>query len=178
MSGLKLSLNTVKRYARVTEPERLKRAPQYRSNLVDPYRDHLRLRRGQEPAASMRTLFNEITAFVYSGSMNLLCRYIIQGRVEGDRPPISPRCFARLLLTRPDRLTDKQIRLGDELSATCPEMIDLADRIATFTELLKPRPANDTLPDGCIATVRAADLPHLHTFAGGLDQDRNASTPD
>jgi len=35
---LKLALNTVKRYARVTEPERLKRAPQYRPTLVDPYR--------------------------------------------------------------------------------------------------------------------------------------------
>ena len=39
---LSLSLNTVKRYARITEPNRLVRAPKYRPTLVDPYRDHLR----------------------------------------------------------------------------------------------------------------------------------------
>jgi transposase len=171
---LKLSLNTVKRYARVTEPERLKRAPQYRSTLVDPYRDHLRLRRAQEPAVTIRTLLDEITALGYSGSMNLLYRYITQGRVEGDRPPISPRSFARLLLTHPDKLTDKQIRLRDGLTAACPEMIDLAGLIATFANLLKPRPGNDVLLDGWIATARAADLPQLHTFTRGLTNDRDA----
>jgi transposase len=46
---LNLALNTVKCYARVPEPERLIRAPQYRPTLVDPYRDHLR-RRAEEPA--------------------------------------------------------------------------------------------------------------------------------
>ncbi len=35
---LNLSLNTVKRYAHATRPERLQRAPQYRPTLVDPYR--------------------------------------------------------------------------------------------------------------------------------------------
>lgn len=71
--------------------------------------------------------------------MNLLYRYITQGRVEGDRPPISPRSFARLLLTHPDKLTDKQIRLRDELTTGCPEMIDLADLITGFAGLLKHR---------------------------------------
>jgi transposase len=171
---LKLSLNTVKRYARVTEPERLKRAPQYRSTLVDPYREHLRVRRSEEPAVTIRTLLDEITALGYSGSMNLLYRYITQGRVEGDRPPISPRSFARLLLTRPDRLTDKQIRLRDQLAGACPEMIDLTGLIGAFAGLLKPRTGNDVLLDGWIETARAADLPHLHTFTRGLDQDRAA----
>ncbi|WP_372412362.1 hypothetical protein [Streptomyces luteireticuli] len=39
---LNLALNTVKRYARHTEPEQLIRAPAYRPTLVDPYREHLR----------------------------------------------------------------------------------------------------------------------------------------
>jgi transposase len=171
---LKLSLNTVKRYARVSEPERLKRAPQYRSTLVDPYREHLRSRRSQEPAVSVRTLLDEITALGYGGSMNLLYRYITQGRVEGDRPPISPRSFARLLLTHPGKLTDKQIRLRDDLTAGCPEMIDLAGLITAFADLLTPRPGNDALLEDWIATARDADLPHLHTFTRGLDQDRDA----
>ena len=87
---LNLSLNTVKRYARATEPERLQRTPQYRPTLVDPYREHLRSRRSQEPGVTVRTLLEEIKTLGYGGSFNLLYRYITQGRVEGDRPPISP----------------------------------------------------------------------------------------
>ncbi|OHV57448.1 hypothetical protein BCD48_43075 [Pseudofrankia sp. BMG5.36] len=41
---LNLGLNTIKRYARVAEPERLQRAPQYLPTLVDPYREHLKRR--------------------------------------------------------------------------------------------------------------------------------------
>ena len=48
---LNLSLNTVKRYARASEPERLPRAPQYRPTLVDPYRDYRRERRTEDPAS-------------------------------------------------------------------------------------------------------------------------------
>jgi hypothetical protein len=79
---LNLALNTVKRYARVGEPERLQRAPQYRPTLVDPYRDHLRTRRAQEPAAPVMTSFHEIKALGYQGSLNLLYRYITQSLVN------------------------------------------------------------------------------------------------
>jgi hypothetical protein len=46
---LNLAPNTVKRYARIDKPERIRRAPQYRPTLVDPYRDHLRKRRAEDP---------------------------------------------------------------------------------------------------------------------------------
>ena len=77
---LGLSLNTVKRYARAAEPERLIRAPQYRPTLVDPYRDHLRARRAEDPAVPVLRLLAEIREQGYTGSMNLLYRYITQGR--------------------------------------------------------------------------------------------------
>jgi len=73
---LNLSLNTVKRYARATQPERLQRAPQYRATLVDPYRDHLRKRRAENPAVPMQQLLREIREPGYPGSSNLLVRYI------------------------------------------------------------------------------------------------------
>jgi transposase len=50
---LGLSLNTVKRYARAAEPGRMIRAPKYRATLVDPYRDHLRARRAEDPAVDL-----------------------------------------------------------------------------------------------------------------------------
>ncbi|WP_435875136.1 ISL3 family transposase [Nonomuraea fuscirosea] len=171
---LNLGLNTVKRYARVPEPERLQRAPQYRPTLVDTYRDHLRRRRAEDPAVPVLHLFNEIKALGYPGSFNLLYRYITQGRVEADRLPISPRRLARLLLTRPDNLKDEHRRLLDDLITTCPEMIDLAELVRGFADLLRPREDNADRLEAWIATARAADLPHLHAFIRGLDQDRDA----
>jgi transposase len=171
---LNLALNTVKRYARVPEPERLRRAPQYRPTLVDPYRDHLRRRRADDPAVPVLHLFNEIKALGYRGSFNLLYRYITQGRVEADRLPISPRRLARLLLTRPNKLQDEHRRLLDDLTTACPEIIHLAALVRSFADLLRPCEANADRLDTWIATARAADLPHLHAFIRGLDQDRDA----
>ena len=47
---LGLAMNTVKRYARAATPRRVQRVPKYRACMVDPYPDHLRARREQEPA--------------------------------------------------------------------------------------------------------------------------------
>jgi hypothetical protein len=49
---LDLALNTVKRYARMPEPQALDITPAYRPALVDPYRDHLRARCAAAPEAS------------------------------------------------------------------------------------------------------------------------------
>ncbi len=88
---MNLSLNTVKRYARTREPEALRRAPRYRPTLVDPYRDHLRERRATDPTVPVKQLFREVQEQGYTGSFNLLSRYITQGRAEGDRPVTTPR---------------------------------------------------------------------------------------
>ncbi|GII56020.1 hypothetical protein Pth03_44090 [Planotetraspora thailandica] len=171
---LNVSLNTVKRYARVSEPERLQRAPQYRPTLVDPYRDHLRRRRSDDPAVPVGHLFNEIKALGYQGSFNLLYPYITQGRVEADRLPISPRRLARLLLTRPDSLKDEHRRLLDDLTTACPQMIDLAELVRGFADLLRPHEDNADRLGTWITTTRTCDLPHLHAFTRGLDQDHDA----
>lgn len=86
-----MALNTVKRYARAPEPDRIRPAPLYRTTLVDPYPDYLRERREADPAVPVQQLLREIKARGYTGSQNLLYRYINQGRVEADRRPISPR---------------------------------------------------------------------------------------
>jgi transposase len=171
---LQLSLNTVKRYARASEPERMRRAPQYRSTLVDPYRDYLRARRAEDPAVPIQTLLSEIKELGYTGSQNLLYRYINQGRVEGERPSISARRVTRLLLSDPSRLPDTDRQLAVQLSASCTEMTALANSVHDFAALLKPDPANAELLDSWIAVVREVDLPHLNSFCNGLDQDRAA----
>ena len=173
---LDLALNTVKRYARAERPERLQRTPQYRPTLVDPYRDHLRRRRAEDLAVPVQQLLREIRELGYQGSSNLLVRYINQGRVEGDRPHLSPRRAARLLLTRPAGLTAGQHETLAGITAACTEMTALARLISSFAALLTPDPGNAGLLAQWITAARAADLPHAHAFARGLDLDIQAAT--
>ncbi len=141
---LNLSRGTVKRYARTHKPEASRRAPRYRPTLVDPYRDHLRDRRATDPAVPVQQLFREIKDLGYTGSLNLLYRYITQGRAEGERPVTTPRRLARLLLTHPDRLRDSDTRLVQELTAACPELTDLAHHVRDFAALLTRLKATTT----------------------------------
>jgi Transposase len=173
---LNLSLNTVKRYDRASEPERLQRVPKYRPTLVDPHRDYLRKRRAEEPGVPVRQLLREIRERGYRGSSNLLVRYISQGRAEGDRPHLSPRRATRILLTRPDRLTGGQHETLAGLTAACPEMTALAGLITSFAALLVPDPGNDARLRQWITDARAADLPHVHSFSRGLGLDIRAVT--
>ena len=173
---LGLSLNTVKRYARAAEPERLVRVPQYRPTLVGPYRDHLRARRAKDPAVPVLRLLAEIRDLGYPGSMNLPCRYITQGRVESDRPHLSSRRVARLLLTRPAALSDAQQALLSNLTAACPEMTSLAGLIRSFAALLTPDPGNDEKLQEWTHAAQAADLPSVRAFTRGLDLDLAAAT--
>ena len=172
---LNLSLNTVKRYARVPEPERLIRAPQYRPTLVDPYREHLRTRRAQDPAVPVLQLLEEIKALGYQGSQNLLYRYITQGRVESDRSSLSPRKVTRLLVTRPENLGEKDRELGAALTATCAEMTAIARATRAFARLLSPEGQREaTCPldrdrPGCRPTAPAG----LHPRPGLRQGSRN-----
>ena len=171
---LGLSLNTVKRYARAAEPERLIRAPRYRATLVDPYREHLRARRAEDPAVPVHRLLAEIRELGYPASMNLLYRYITQGRAEAGRPHLSPRRVTRMLLTRPGALTASQQALLGKLTAACPEMTSLAGLAGDFAALLRPGPVNEAKLKDWAETACAADLPSLHSFARGLDLDAQA----
>ncbi|MFF5207824.1 hypothetical protein [Streptosporangium sp. NPDC000396] len=47
-------------------------------------------------------------------------------------------------------------------------------RVRGFAGLLRPREGNPDRLDAWIATARAADLPHMHAFVRGPDQDRDS----
>jgi hypothetical protein len=104
-------------------------------------------------------LLEEIKAMGYTGSQNLLYRYITQGRVEAERSALSPRKVTRLLLNRPDDVRNKDRDLIAALTAACPEMSELAEAVRSFADLLDPREENAERLNAWIATVRAIDLP-------------------
>lgn len=156
------------------EPQALRIAPAYRPTLVDPYRDHLRARRTAEPAVAVTQLLGEIRELGYTGSANLLVRYLNQGRAEGDRPVTTPRHASRLLLTDPENLCPKETTLLENIAAACPEMTALADLVGGSATLLKPVEGNDVKLTEWITAARAVDLPHLRSFTNGLEIDRPA----
>jgi len=171
---LGLALNTVKRYARSPEPSAHRIAPRYRPTLVDPYRDHLRRRRSETPAVPVTHLLHEIRQMGYTGSANLLVRYLNQGRAEGDRPATTPRRLARLLLTHPEHLWTRDTELLGLLTAACPEMTALVRLTGEFAALLAPAQGNNDRLTEWITTARSANLSHLHSFCNGLELDRAA----
>lgn len=120
----------------------------------------------------VKHLFEEIRALGYTGSLNLLHRYINQGRLEGDRIMPSPRRLTSWIMTRPENLPDKRRAHLDELLAVCPEMTALARLVRDFAQLMGERRGNDL--DSWMADVRAAHLPELAPFLNGLEQDREA----
>jgi transposase len=172
---LGLSLNTVKRYARAAEPQRMIRAPRYRATLVDPYRDHLRARRAADPAVPVQRLLAEIRELGYTGSMNLLYRYITQGRFEAGRPHLSSKSVTRLLLTRPAQLSEEQRTLLGKLTTACPQMTDLAELVRCFAAMLTPDAANQAKLSEWIQAAKACDLPNVHSFTRGLRLDIEAA---
>ena len=124
----------------------------------------------------VQRLLSEIRELGYAGSMNLLYRYITQGRVEAGRPHLSPRRVTRLLLTRPDALSDGQRPLLAGLTAACPEMTSLAALVRSFAALLRPDPANEAKLRDWAETARASDLPNMHALTRGLELDTLAVT--
>jgi transposase len=165
------ALNTVKRYARATRAEDLLRPPRYGRCLVDPHRDLVRRRLAEQ--VRVTTILAEIREQGYTGSANLLVRYINQGRVDTERAAPSPRRLVKWLMSKPANLTDHHRQHLDELIASCPEMTTLAARVRKFAALLTQRGGADL--DAWISDVRSEDLPALHTFTDGLDKDHEAA---
>ncbi|SEE21031.1 Transposase [Streptomyces sp. Ag109_O5-10] len=166
-------------WCRKRSPGRVGQRPQtagaqYRASLVDPYREYLRKRRAEDPGVPVQHLFEEIKTLGFTGCLNLLHKYINQGRADADRSHISPRRLARMLLTRPDNLTAEQHDLLAKLTAACAEMTQLSAGIRGFAPLLTPHTDNPDALTRWITQVRTADLPHLHAFTRGLDRDIDA----
>jgi Transposase/zinc-finger of transposase IS204/IS1001/IS1096/IS1165 len=113
------ALNTVKRYARAATAEQLQRPPRYGRTLVDSYREHLRRRLAAEPDVPATRLLAEIRELGYTGSANLLVRYLNQGRAQAERAAPPPRRLVGWIMSRPAELPEHERSHLDELLAGC-----------------------------------------------------------
>jgi transposase len=128
----------------------------------------------QDPVTSRARQLSQAAALV-AGHRRIVAEFFDIGRVEADRPHLSPKSVTRLLLTRPDALSDGQRSLLTGLTAACHEMTDLAQLVRSFAALLRPDPANEARLKDWAETARACELPGIHAFTRGLDLDIDAA---
>jgi hypothetical protein len=161
------ALNTVKRYARAATADQLRRPPRYGRTLVDRYRDHLRHRLAAEPDVAVTRLLAEMRELGYTGSANLLVRYLNHGRANSDRAAPPPRRLVSLIMARAADLPEHDREHLDALLAVCPHLARLTEHVRAFARLLTERrgvEVEDWIAD-------ADDLPALHAFVRGLRKD-------
>jgi hypothetical protein len=91
-------------------------------------------------------LLAEIREQGYSGSANLLVRYLNQGRADAQRSTPSPRRLASWLMTKPEKLpADVHSHLQD-LLARCPQLTALHGFVHGLRKDLPAVIAGLTLP--------------------------------
>jgi transposase len=166
------ALNTVKRYARAGTADQLARPPRYGRTLVDPYREHLRRRLAAEPKVPVTGLLAEIRELGYTGSANLLVRYLNQGRAHDQRAAPPPRHLVGWIMSRPAELPEHDRSHLDELLAGCAPLAVLVKHVRAFADLLTARRGADL--EEWMTAVEASDLPALHAFVRGLRKDLDA----
>ncbi|MGI8332746.1 hypothetical protein ACRYCC_22590 [Actinomadura scrupuli] len=109
-------MNTVKRSARAASADDLLRPPQYRQELVDPYRDHPRRRLTHEPAAPVPRLLAEIRDSAIPAARTCWCATSAKAALTPSTLSPSPRQMVSWLMTRPKDLPVHRRRHLDEHS--------------------------------------------------------------
>ena len=166
------SLNTVKRYARAQRAEELLRPPRYGPCLSTLIATPSGVGWPRTDVPVTRILA-EIREQGYTGSANLLVRYVNQGRADPERAMPSPRRFVSWIMARPQDLPEHVRRHLDGLIANCPAMTTLASRVAEFAAILTQRRGRDL--DTWIAKTRVDTLPGFDSYLNGLDKDHDAA---
>ena len=84
----------------------------------------------------MTRLLAEIRELGYTGSANLLVRYLDQGRAHAERPAPPPRRLVGWIMSRPADLPEHKRSHLDELLGSRPPLTALAEHVRAFADLL------------------------------------------
>ncbi|MFD9824874.1 ISL3 family transposase [Streptomyces violascens] len=168
--------NTVRRTARAELPEQLLTGRhQTRRTQLDPYKPYVD-KRWAEGCTNAVPLHAELQELGYQGTYRILSHYLRPRRrrrirVVGPEPP-GVRQVTTWMMRHPDRLRDDERRQLGEILARCPELTAADQLVRAFAQILTTRSGQHA--KDWITTVRAEDLPGLHTFAHGLEKDWDA----
>ena len=144
-------------------------------SMLDDYKPHLH-QRWNEGCTNIQQLHREVKALGFRGSYATVYAYLapFQGKTAPPAVagPPKVRHITSWIRRRPDNLdADEQLKLT-QVRAACPHLDALRGHVEEFAKMLTGRHGERL--DAWIAAVRAGDLPHLHTFASGLERDHAA----
>lgn len=142
---------------------------------LDPFKPHPHSR-WNTGCTNIKQLHREIAAQGFRGSYwtvySYLKRFKGQAAPPATAPPPKVRHVTSWIRRNPDNLTTGEQLQLKEIRAACPHLDILHGHVEEFAKILTRRQGEHL--DAWIATVRADDLPHLHTFATGLERDWDA----
>jgi transposase len=144
-------------------------------SMLDDYKPHLH-QRWNSGCTNIQQLHREIKAMGFRGRPGIVYAYLkpFKGKAAPPAVPAPPkvRHITSWIRRRPDNLeASEQVKLK-EVRAACPHLDTLRGHVEEFAKMMTERHGERL--GAWIAAVRADDLPHLHTFANGLERDHAA----
>jgi transposase len=181
---LNLDIQTVRRFANAGSAQELLAKAEQRPTKLDPFIDLVN-QRWNEGVATARAIHAELRTLGFTGTANIVERYLRplrpggDGRRRGQGAPAptsraipKPRRINRALLTHPDNLTDHDKQTLARATGDCPHLRRLHAHIRSFAKIMAGRRGHE--PTTWLDAVEADDLPELHRFATGIRRDLTA----
>ena len=143
--------------------------------MLDEYKPHLH-QRWNEGCTNIQQLHREVKALGFRGSYATVYAYLAPFQGKAAPPavagPPKVRHITSWIRRCPGNLdAGEQLKLT-QVRAACPHLDALRGHVEEFAKILTGRRGERL--DTWIAAVRADDLPHLHSFANGLERDHAA----
>ncbi len=175
---LDLDRKTVRRFLHTDSVEELLAKTTSRITLLDEHQTHLH-QRWNEGCTDVARLVEEIRAQGYRGSARTVYRYLQPFRGQRKTPdpvPAPPkiRHVVGWIMRDPQNLDGEQQQQLNAVLARCPELEVTRRRVGAFAHMIRDL-RGDLLPEW-IERVRDDNLPALHSFVTGLQQDEAAVT--
>ena len=144
-------------------------------SMLDDYKPHLH-QRWNEGCTNIQQLHREVKALGFRGSYATVYAYLapFQGKAAPPAVPGPPKVrhiTSWIRRRRGNFDAGEQLKLT-QVRAACPHLDALRSHVEEFAKMLTGRHGKRL--DAWNAAVRADDLPHLHTFANGLERDHAA----
>lgn len=176
---LKLARNTVRRFARASDPEELlvHNGTGKRPKMIEEYAGYLRQRWAQG-CTNAEQLYQDVTAMGYRGKVTMV-RPLVRpwrSRTTIALPPPSPPTVRQAIgwfLRHPDALESDEQQHLQTLTALCPALAALRERVRAFAQMMV-QPTGEGL-EQWMKRVQADDLPELYSFVTGLQRDFDAA---
>lgn len=178
---LNLDRKTVRKFRDAATAEQLIHGVRSgRSRSFGQFVPYLRRRVTEDKVLNAARLYAELRALGYRGSLRTVRRYVEPLRAALTTPQLPPppptvREVTRWITSHPDHLTDDEKDHLATILDRSPGLATLDQHITTFAQMMTQRTGTRDLKSW-LTSLEADELPHLRSFANGIERDLDAVT--